>query len=142
MGWTVLPHPAHSPDLAPSDYCLFGPVKDALHGCHFADDNEEKQSFCDVLQSKDSDFTTLVVYSVLLNTGKSVVKMTETLWKNNLITAKDVRIINLNFIVTAVTFSEKKTGGITFILPLIHTLIISTHGQKYKQCMKKPGKAK
>jgi hypothetical protein len=50
-GGTVLPYPTHSPDLAPSDYHLFGPVKDALCGCHFADDNELKQSFHDVLQS-------------------------------------------------------------------------------------------
>jgi histone-lysine N-methyltransferase SETMAR len=49
MVQTVLPHPAHSPDLAASDYHLFGPVKDALPGCHFADDNELKQSFHDVL---------------------------------------------------------------------------------------------
>jgi hypothetical protein len=49
MGWTVLPHPAHNPDLAPSNYHLFGSVKDTLHGHHFADDNELKQSFCDVL---------------------------------------------------------------------------------------------
>jgi histone-lysine N-methyltransferase SETMAR len=47
--WTVLPHPAHSPDLAPSDCHVFGPVKDALDGQHFADDYELKQSFRDVL---------------------------------------------------------------------------------------------
>ena len=29
-GWTVLPPPPYTPDLAPSDYNLFGPVKDAL----------------------------------------------------------------------------------------------------------------
>jgi hypothetical protein len=51
MGWTVLPHPAHNPDLAPSNYHLFSPIKDALHGCQFADDSELKQSFHDVLQS-------------------------------------------------------------------------------------------
>jgi hypothetical protein len=56
MGWTVLPHPAHSPDLAPSNYHQFGPVKDALFGCHFANDNELKQTFCEVLRSQGRDF--------------------------------------------------------------------------------------
>jgi hypothetical protein len=51
MERTVLPHPAHSPDLAPSNYRLFGPVRDALRGRHFVDDNELKQSFRDELQS-------------------------------------------------------------------------------------------
>jgi hypothetical protein len=35
------------------------------------------------------NFTTLV-YSILLNVGKSVMKMIKTLWKNSLIIAKDV----------------------------------------------------
>jgi hypothetical protein len=47
MGWTLPPNPDHSPDLAPSGYHLFGPVKDALRGHHFANDNELKQSFRD-----------------------------------------------------------------------------------------------
>jgi hypothetical protein len=28
--WEILPHPAYSPDLAPSDFHLFGPIKVAL----------------------------------------------------------------------------------------------------------------
>jgi hypothetical protein len=48
MVWTVLPRPAHSPYLAPSGCGLFGPVKDAPRGRHFADDNELKQSYRDV----------------------------------------------------------------------------------------------
>ncbi|PNF18593.1 hypothetical protein B7P43_G06250 [Cryptotermes secundus] len=28
FGWTVLPHPPYSPGLAPSDFHLFGPMKD------------------------------------------------------------------------------------------------------------------
>jgi histone-lysine N-methyltransferase SETMAR len=32
LGFEVLPHPAYSPDLAPSDYWLFGPMKNALRG--------------------------------------------------------------------------------------------------------------
>jgi transposase len=30
LQWTVLPHPPYSPDLAPSDYHLFSPLKDAI----------------------------------------------------------------------------------------------------------------
>jgi len=36
----VLPHPPYSPDLAPSDYCLFGPMKKILGGQKFASDME------------------------------------------------------------------------------------------------------
>ncbi|GFO30057.1 histone-lysine N-methyltransferase [Plakobranchus ocellatus] len=31
-GWKILPHPAYSPDLAPSDFHLFGPLKRHLGG--------------------------------------------------------------------------------------------------------------
>jgi histone-lysine N-methyltransferase SETMAR len=36
----VLKHPPYSPDLAPSDYQLFGPMKEYLRGQKFADDSE------------------------------------------------------------------------------------------------------
>jgi hypothetical protein len=80
MGRTVLAHPAHNPDVAPSDYHLFSPVKDALLGRHFADDNEMIQSFRYVLRIRGREFATLV-HSILLNDGKSVLKMTETVEK-------------------------------------------------------------
>jgi transposase len=35
MGCEVLPHPLYSPDLAPSDYCLFGSVKNQIRGQHY-----------------------------------------------------------------------------------------------------------
>jgi len=38
FGWTVLPHPPYSLDLAPSDCHLFGPLKNALCGTRFEDD--------------------------------------------------------------------------------------------------------
>ncbi|PNF38238.1 hypothetical protein B7P43_G11812 [Cryptotermes secundus] len=38
LGFHVLEHPAYSPDLAPSDYNLFGLLKDALRGCRFSTD--------------------------------------------------------------------------------------------------------
>jgi hypothetical protein len=89
MGWTFLLHPVHSPDLAPSDCHLFGPLRDALRGRHFADDNVLKQSFLMCSEVEAGNFTTLVC-SVLLNVGKSVSKMTGTLWTNSMIIVKDV----------------------------------------------------
>ena len=35
MGWEVLSHPPYSPDLAPSDYHLFGFVKNQMRGQHY-----------------------------------------------------------------------------------------------------------
>jgi len=29
--WTVLPHPPYCPDVGPSDFHLYGPMKDELH---------------------------------------------------------------------------------------------------------------
>jgi histone-lysine N-methyltransferase SETMAR len=40
FGWTVLAHPPYSPNLVPSDFHLFGALKNAVHGVKFqADDN-------------------------------------------------------------------------------------------------------
>jgi hypothetical protein len=107
-------------NVAPFDYNVFSPVKDALCGCHFAYDNELKQRFHDVLLSWCRDFTTLV-YSVLFSVGKSVLKMMETLLKNSHIIAKDVWIIHINYIDFAVEISKKKkkNGGVTIVLPLV-----------------------
>jgi histone-lysine N-methyltransferase SETMAR len=38
--WTVLPHPPHSPDFAPSDFHLFGALKDAIRGKSFGSDDK------------------------------------------------------------------------------------------------------
>jgi len=40
LGLEVLLHPPYSPDLAPSDYHLFGPMKKMLGGQKFASDTE------------------------------------------------------------------------------------------------------
>ncbi|GFN75349.1 histone-lysine N-methyltransferase SETMAR [Plakobranchus ocellatus] len=54
-GWEILPHPAHSPDLAPSDFHLFGPLKRHLGGMAFEteDDISELRNWFDNL---DVDF--------------------------------------------------------------------------------------
>ncbi|PNF25406.1 hypothetical protein B7P43_G09167 [Cryptotermes secundus] len=40
----VMAHPSYSPDLAPSDYHLFGPLKEALRGRRFTSDQEVKEA--------------------------------------------------------------------------------------------------
>ncbi|GFO44482.1 hypothetical protein PoB_007098700 [Plakobranchus ocellatus] len=39
-GWEILPHPAHSPDLAPSDFHLFGPLRRHLGGMAFETEDD------------------------------------------------------------------------------------------------------
>ena len=39
LGWTVLPHPVYSLDMGPSDFYLFGPIKDELCGQYFPINN-------------------------------------------------------------------------------------------------------
>ena len=46
VGWTLLIHPPYSPDLAPSDPHLFGPLMDALRGRRFVETvREESRRF-------------------------------------------------------------------------------------------------
>jgi histone-lysine N-methyltransferase SETMAR len=40
LQWSVLLHPPYSPDLTPSNYHLFSPFKDAIHGKKFVDDED------------------------------------------------------------------------------------------------------
>jgi len=40
LRFECIPHPPYSPDLAPSHFHVFGPLKDALSGTQFQDDNE------------------------------------------------------------------------------------------------------
>jgi histone-lysine N-methyltransferase SETMAR len=42
LGFTVLPHPAYSPDLAPSYFHLFPKLKEDLRGQKFSSDEEAK----------------------------------------------------------------------------------------------------
>jgi hypothetical protein len=44
LKFKILPHPPNNPDIAPSDYHVFGPLKEALHGCRFASEDEVKDA--------------------------------------------------------------------------------------------------
>jgi histone-lysine N-methyltransferase SETMAR len=52
--WEVLDHPPYSPDLAPSDFHLFGPLKKHLGGRRLATDGEVQQDVMSWLQALDT----------------------------------------------------------------------------------------
>ena len=43
LNFEVLEHPPYSPELALSDYQMFGPLKQALRGCWFTKDQQLKE---------------------------------------------------------------------------------------------------
>jgi len=56
LGLEVLPHPPYSPDLAPSDYHLFGPMKKMLGAQKFASDTEVQSVVCQWLGQQPASF--------------------------------------------------------------------------------------
>ena len=56
MGWELLQHPPYSPDLAPSDFHLFGPLKDLLGGIKFGSDEDVQQHVLKFLRVANKDF--------------------------------------------------------------------------------------
>lgn len=56
LGWDILPHPAYSPDLAPSDYYLFQSLQNFLDGKTFTSNEEVKTHLDQFFASKDQKF--------------------------------------------------------------------------------------
>lgn len=56
FGWEVLPHPPYSPDLAPSDYCLFRSMQHFLGGKKFENNEEIKIWVTKYFSSQQPEF--------------------------------------------------------------------------------------
>ena len=55
-GYELIPHPAYSPDLAPSDFFLFPNLKKDIRGLHFHSDEEVLTAVEAWVNGKDPDF--------------------------------------------------------------------------------------
>ncbi|GFN97013.1 histone-lysine N-methyltransferase SETMAR [Plakobranchus ocellatus] len=55
-GWEIFPHPAHSPDLAPSDFHLFGTLKRHLGGMAFETEDDLISELRNWFDNLDVDF--------------------------------------------------------------------------------------
>ena len=58
-GYELIPHPAYSPDLAPSDFILFPNLKKDICGFHFQSDEEVVMAVEEWVNGKDPDFSVL-----------------------------------------------------------------------------------
>ena len=72
IGWEVLPHPPYSPDLAPSDFHLFGPLKEAHRGIHFKDEEAVKTSVRQWLRRQDLAFYRAGIHALVKRWTKTV----------------------------------------------------------------------
>ncbi|GFN94034.1 histone-lysine N-methyltransferase SETMAR [Plakobranchus ocellatus] len=66
-GWEILPHPAHSPDLAPSDFHLFGLLKCHLGGMAFETEDDLISELRNCRFSASSTYTSRS-FTIHLNT--------------------------------------------------------------------------
>ncbi|GFN92456.1 transposase [Plakobranchus ocellatus] len=66
----ILPHPAHSPDLAPSDFHLFGPLKRHLGGMAFETEDDFISELRNWFDNLDVDFFRVAINS-LFRAGKN-----------------------------------------------------------------------
>lgn len=74
-GWQVLKHPPYSPDLAPSDYHLFGPLKRGLTGQHFNNDDEVKAAVRQWLRDQPDSFFQLGIDKLVARWDKCLNKL-------------------------------------------------------------------
>ena len=56
MGWEILPHPLYSPDLAPSNYHLFGFVKNQMQSYHYETNEALQKAVHQCLQAAGMAF--------------------------------------------------------------------------------------
>jgi [histone H3]-lysine36 N-dimethyltransferase SETMAR len=56
LGWELLPHAAYSPDMAPSDYHLFGSLQHHLADTHFVEIEEIRKCIDDFIALKPVNF--------------------------------------------------------------------------------------
>ena len=58
-------HPPYSPDLAPSDYYLFGPMKEGSRGKHYTSDEEVKIAAMKSLKEQSTEFYEAGIHALI-----------------------------------------------------------------------------
>ena len=74
LGWELLVHPSYSPDLAPSDFHLFGPLKSHLRGNHFDSDAAVIDAVSNWLRTQPTEFYARGIENLVGRRNKCVEK--------------------------------------------------------------------
>ena len=80
--WTTVPHSPYFPDLAPSDYHLFGTMKDALRDKYYGNDEEMKIAVKNWLRKQAPEFYKLE-YMPSFEGGTQLLNAMLTMLKNS-----------------------------------------------------------
>ena len=56
LDWKLLTHPPYSPDLAPSDFHLFCPLKESMRGIHFQTNEKVKAAVSKWPRTQSTEF--------------------------------------------------------------------------------------
>jgi histone-lysine N-methyltransferase SETMAR len=64
LNWETLPHPAYSPDIAPSDFHLFRALKNSLRGKHFVHFSDLESELDSFFQSLSPEFWARGIHSL------------------------------------------------------------------------------
>ena len=68
----MLPHPPYSPDVVPSDFHLFGPLKDALRGTRFEDDESMTRAVRTWLHEQETSWYREDMHALVSHRRKAV----------------------------------------------------------------------
>jgi hypothetical protein len=71
----LLPHPSFSPNLAPCDYHILEPLKNALRGRQFANDEEVKDAMYKWLRARPKTFIASPIGKFVDRSNKCVQKL-------------------------------------------------------------------
>ena len=74
IGWDVLPHTPYSPDLAPSDLHLFGPLKESHSGNHLEDEETVNKSVCHSLKKQGYAFNIIGIDGLVKRLARTMEK--------------------------------------------------------------------
>jgi transposase len=74
-GWELLSHPFYSPDLAPSDYHLFDPLKEHLRGHHCETDEADQEAVRSWLRGAGTDLYSRDIFKILQRWQKCIDRM-------------------------------------------------------------------